>query len=59
MQGLHKFIREDLLTNNTVPPDGVMTTVMRHFFRYPEILAWERLWREGKERPLRNFLRHN
>jgi hypothetical protein len=49
MQGLHRFIREDLLQKNAVPPDGVITTVMRHFFRYPEILAWERLWREGKE----------
>jgi hypothetical protein len=49
MQGLHRFIREDLLQKNLAPPDGVITTVMRHFFRYPEILAWERLWREGKE----------
>ncbi len=49
MQQLHKFIREDLLDKNSAPPDGVVTTVMRHFFRYPEILAWERLWRESKE----------
>ncbi len=49
MKQLHAFIREDLLTRNTTPPDGVLTTVMRHFFRYPEILAWERMWRESKE----------
>ena len=49
MQSLHQFIREDLLQKNAVPPDGVVTTAMRHFFVYPEILAWERLWREGKE----------
>ncbi len=49
MRQLHRFIREELLTANSVPPDGVITTVMRHFFRYPEILAWERLWREAKE----------
>jgi hypothetical protein len=49
MKRLHRFIREDLLEKNAVPPDGVVTTVMRHFFQYPEILAWERLWREGKE----------
>jgi len=49
MRELHTFIREDLLQKNTVPPDGVVTTVMRYFFQYPEILAWERLWREGKQ----------
>jgi len=49
MKELHGFIAVDLLRNNTIPVDGVMTTVMRHFFRYPEILAWERLWRESKE----------
>jgi hypothetical protein len=49
MKQLHRFVREGLLTANSVPPDGVVTTVMRHFFRYPDILAWERLWREAKE----------
>jgi len=31
------------------PPAGALPGIMNHFFRYPEILAWERLWRRGKE----------
>ncbi len=31
------------------PSNGVLTSIMNYFFRYPEILAWERLWRSGKE----------
>lgn len=49
MKQLSAFIREDLLNRDAVPPDGVPTTVMNYFFRYPEILGWERLWRESKE----------
>ena len=49
MRKLHTFVREDLLQANRTPVDGVLTTVMRYFFQYPEILAWERLWRESKE----------
>jgi hypothetical protein len=49
MKELHTFIREEVLAKNSVPPDGVPGTVMNYFFRYPEILAWERLWRESKE----------
>ena len=49
MKALHGFIRGDLLENHAAPPDGVLTTVMNYCFRYPEILAWERLWRESKE----------
>jgi hypothetical protein len=49
MKQLYAFVRDDLLGKDTVPPDGVPTTVLNHFFRYPEILAWERLWRESKE----------
>jgi hypothetical protein len=49
MQRLHAFVRDELLGSDTAPPEGVTTMVMNHFFRYPEILAWERLWRESKE----------
>jgi hypothetical protein len=49
MKQLHAFVREDLLAKDTPPVEGVTTLVMNHFFRYPEILAWERLWRESKE----------
>ncbi len=49
MRELHTFVRDDLLQRNATPADGVVTTVMRYFFQYPEILAWERLWRESKE----------
>ncbi|HTS30321.1 MAG TPA: hypothetical protein VMH81_30825 [Bryobacteraceae bacterium] len=49
MKRLHAFVRDDLLGSDTVPVEGVPTLVMNHFFRYPEILAWERLWRESKE----------
>lgn len=49
MKELHTFVREELLQKTTIPPEGVLTSIMQYFFRYPEILAWERLWREGKE----------
>jgi hypothetical protein len=49
MQELHGFVREQLQAKDSVPPAGVPGTIMNHFFRYPEILAWERLWRESKE----------
>jgi hypothetical protein len=49
MRELHTFVREEVIAKNTVPPNGVPGTVMNYFFRYPEILAWERLWRESKE----------
>ena len=49
MRGLHGFVRDGLLAKNSAPPDGVPGTILNHFFRYPEILAWERLWRESKE----------
>ncbi|MEZ4730096.1 MAG: hypothetical protein R3E79_23440 [Caldilineaceae bacterium] len=31
------------------PGDGVMVMVLRILMQYPEILAWEMLWRNGKE----------
>ena len=49
MKQLHGFLRDELLGKDSVPPDGVPGTIMNYCFRYPEILAWERLWRESKE----------
>ena len=49
MKQLHTFVRDELIGKDSVPVEGVPTMVMNHFFRYPEILAWERLWRESKE----------
>jgi len=49
MKALHSFVREELIGKAASPAEGVNAMVMNHFFRYPEILAWERLWRESKE----------
>ncbi|HWB83034.1 MAG TPA: hypothetical protein VG675_02760 [Bryobacteraceae bacterium] len=49
MKQLHVFVRGNLLAGGPVPPDGVITTIMNHLFRYPEIFGWERVWRESKE----------
>jgi hypothetical protein len=49
MRALHVFLRDEVLGKNGIPPAGVPGTVMNYAFRYPEILAWERLWRESKE----------
>ena len=49
MQELHTFVRDELMGKDSVPPAGVPGTIMNYFFRYPEILGWERLWRESKE----------
>ena len=44
---LYLFVQK--LRGGAKPPGGVLAGIMNHFFRYPEILAWERLWRRGKE----------
>ena len=49
MKELHGFMREAVLGSDTVPADGIPGSVMNYLFRYPEILGWERLWRESKE----------
>lgn len=46
-QELHGFVQK--LRRGERPPGGALAGIMNHFFRYPEILAWERLWRQGKE----------
>lgn len=38
-----------MLGSDKLPPDGIPGPVMNYLFRYPEIFAWERLWRESKE----------
>jgi hypothetical protein len=48
LRELHDFV-QGLLSSEARPVDGVLTTLFRHFFQYPEILAWERQWRESKE----------
>jgi hypothetical protein len=48
MRTLSDYV-QGLLSSSSRPTDGVLTTLFRHFFEYPEILAWERQWRESKE----------
>lgn len=45
---LHEFLLE-LRRGGSLPQDGVLVTVLRILLKYPEILAWERLWRTSKE----------
>jgi hypothetical protein len=47
LQELYRFV--ETLRAGAKPPGGALGTMMNYFFRYPEILAWERLWRVGKE----------
>lgn len=49
MKLLHGFLREAVMGSDKIPTDGVPGSVMNYLFRYPEIFAWERLWRESKE----------
>jgi hypothetical protein len=44
---LYGFVQK--LRAGAKPPGGALGGIMNYFFRYPEILAWERLWRRGKE----------
>jgi hypothetical protein len=44
---LYVFVQK--LRQGERPPGGAMAGIMNHCFRFPEILAWERLWRRGKE----------
>lgn len=46
-QELYGFVQK--LTEGAKPPGGALAGIMNHFFRFPEVLAWERLWRLGKE----------
>jgi hypothetical protein len=32
------------------PPDGVYITLLRTLVRYPEVLAWEQMWHDSRER---------
>jgi hypothetical protein len=48
MRALHAFV-SGLLAGAPAPADGVQVTLLRLLLRHPEIMAWERLWREGKE----------
>ncbi len=40
---LHVFITA-MQKGGVSPSDGVFTTMLRHFIRWPELLAWEREW---------------
>jgi len=44
---LYGFVQK--LRQGVKPPGGALGGITNHLFRYPEILAWERLWRRGKE----------
>jgi hypothetical protein len=43
------FVFSGKVRQGARPPGGVLAGIMSLFFKYPEILAWERLWRQGKE----------
>lgn len=45
---LHEFI-STLMVGQKDPVDGALVTMLRLWLKYPEILAWERLWRQSKE----------
>ena len=45
---LYEFIA-GLQAGHPGPSDGVLVNVLRFFLKYPEILMWERQWREAKE----------
>jgi hypothetical protein len=42
---LYEFVIDTL----SAPADGVIIQILRLLFKYPEILAWARLWRESRE----------
>jgi hypothetical protein len=44
---LHGFV--ETLRQGARPPSGALGGIMHCLFVYPEVLAWERLWRRGKE----------
>ncbi len=48
MRELYDFVH-GLAAGDAKPVDGVLTTLFRQLFRYPEVLAWEREWRASKE----------
>jgi len=45
---LHRLVQEILA--NGVPSDGAFVSIMRVLIEYPEILGWERLWRQSYNR---------
>lgn len=47
-QRLHAFVTS-LGKGTPQPSDGVFIEFLRHLFAFPEILAWESLWRAGHE----------
>jgi hypothetical protein len=46
-QRLHELV-SGLLDGQPAPVDGILVTLLRILFRYPEVLAWERLWHESR-----------
>ncbi len=51
---LHAFITS-MMKGEAAPPDGIFITVLRHFLRYPELLAWEREWAASLEEAVGMF----
>ena len=50
-QGYNELINwSSLLASRRKPADGAFVTFWRLLVKYPEILAWERLWNEALER---------
>ncbi len=45
---LYEYVRS-LMKGEAAPASGVLSGVLRHLLHYPEILAWEQMWRESKE----------
>lgn len=47
LQALYDFATQARNEGYRLPPDGHFTSLIRLLLRYPEILAWERLWAES------------
>jgi len=47
-QELHEYVK-GTRRGGSKPADGVFVTFMRYLFEYPEILAWESMWRQTHE----------
>lgn len=45
---LYEYV-QGLMAGSAAPASGVLPAVLRLLLHYPEILAWEQMWRESKE----------
>ncbi|MBI2907570.1 MAG: hypothetical protein HYX92_07955 [Chloroflexi bacterium] len=55
LRQLYEFATRVRSETYHVPNDGHFTTLMRLLLAYPEVLAWEKLWRESVEEYLKEL----